>query len=90
MSALPCPVADPFAEADQAYGTISRFLHSEEARQVKHSELERQLEAMGRELMRKLLQAHLDLRPPGKAIISLVAGHPHLPDEVLHFGLWWG
>jgi hypothetical protein len=40
--------------------------------------------------MRKLLQAHLDLRPPGEAIISLAAGHSHLADEVLHFGLWWG
>lgn len=67
MSALPCPVADPFAMADDAYATIARFLHSEEARQVKHSDLERQLEAMGRELMRKLLQAHLDLRQPGEA-----------------------
>jgi hypothetical protein len=32
---------------------------------VKHSELERQLEGMGRELMRKLLQAHLRLAPAG-------------------------
>jgi len=68
MSALPCPVADPFAAADQAYAKISQFLGSEEAWQVKHSDLERQLEGMGRELMRKLLQAHLDLRQPGKAI----------------------
>jgi len=68
MSALPCPVADPFAAADQAYATITEFLRSEEARQVKHSELERQLEGMGRELMRKLLQAHLDLRQPGQAV----------------------
>jgi len=68
MSALPCPVADPFAAADQAYATITEFLHSEEARQVKHSDLERQLEGMGRELMRKLLQAHLDLRQPGEAV----------------------
>ena len=67
MSALPCPVADPFAVADDAYATITKFLHSEEARRVKHSDLERQLEAMGRELMRKLLQAHLDLRQPGEA-----------------------
>ena len=67
MSALPCPVADPFAAADQAYATITQFLGSEEAGQVKHSELERQLEGMGRELMRKLLQAHLDLRQPGEA-----------------------
>jgi hypothetical protein len=68
MSALPCAVADPFAAADQAYATITEFLCSEEARQVKHSELERQLEGMGRELMRKLLQAHLDMRQPGKAV----------------------
>ena len=68
MSALPCPLADPFAAADQAYATITEFLRSEEAWQVKHSELERQLDGMGRELMRKLLQAHLDLRQPGQAI----------------------
>ena len=67
MSALPCAVADPFVVADDAYATITKFLHSEEARRVKHSDLERQLEAMGRELMRKLLQAHLDLRQPGEA-----------------------
>jgi hypothetical protein len=34
MSALPCPVADPFAAADQDYATISRFLRSEEAWQA--------------------------------------------------------
>jgi hypothetical protein len=67
MSALPCPVVDSLAAANQAYATICTFLRSEEARQVKHSDLERQLEGMGRELMRKLLQAHLDLRQPGKA-----------------------
>jgi hypothetical protein len=63
-----CPVAEPFVAADQAYATIISFLRSAEAQQVKHSDLERQLEGMGRELMRKLLQAHLDLRQPGKAI----------------------
>jgi hypothetical protein len=68
MSALPCPVAEPFVAADQAYATIISFLRSAEAQQVKHSDLERQLEGMGRELMRKLLQAHLDLRQPGEAI----------------------
>jgi len=81
MSALPCPVADPFAAADQAYATITQFLGSEEACQVKHSDLERQLEGMGRELMRKLLQAHLDLRQPGKAIepVRDTAGTPLTP-----------
>jgi hypothetical protein len=32
-----------------------------------HSDLERELEAKARELMRKLLQAHLDSRGPGEA-----------------------
>ncbi|MCP4658375.1 MAG: ISKra4 family transposase, partial [bacterium] len=32
-----------------------------------HSELERELEEEGRELIRSLLQAHLDLRSPGEA-----------------------
>jgi hypothetical protein len=68
MSALPCSVADPFAAADQDYAKITAFLCSEEAQQVKHSDLERQLEGMGHELMRKLLQAHLELRQPGKAV----------------------
>src|SRR6516164_11075542 len=84
MSALPCPEADPFAAADQAYATIIEFLRSEEARQVKHSELERQLDGMGRELMRKLLQAHLDLRQPGKAVepVRDATGTPLTPTPV--------
>jgi len=68
MSALPYPVADPFTGADRAYATITEFLRSEEARQVKHSELERQLEGMGRELLRKSLQARLGMRQPAKAV----------------------
>src|SRR5260370_4741669 len=53
----------------------------EEAWQVKDSELERQLEGMGRELMRKLLQAHLDLRQPGQAVepVRDAAGTPLTP-----------
>ena len=84
MTALPCKVADPFAAADQAYATITEFLRSEEAWQVKHSELERQLEGMGRELMRKLLQAHLELRQPGQAVepVRDAAGTPLTPTPV--------
>jgi len=83
MSALPC-LADPFAGADQAYASISEFLRSKEACQVKHSELERQLEGMGRELLRKLLQAHLDLRQPGQAVepVCDAAGTPLTPTAV--------
>jgi hypothetical protein len=63
-------LADPFAVAEAAYATIATFLQSEEAQKVKHSDLERQLEAMGRDLMRKLLQAHLELRQPGVPLVT--------------------
>jgi len=78
MSALPCPVANPFADADQAYAAITGYLSSEEASKVDHSELERELEGMGRELLRKLLQAHLDMRQPGNAVEAVrdVEGTP--------------
>jgi len=68
MSALSCPADDGlFAEAEQQFGNITRFLSSQEAGSLTHSDLERELEAKGRELMRKLLQAHLNLRGPGEA-----------------------
>ena len=42
------------------------YLDSREASTMTHSELERELEKRGRELMRKLLQEHLDNRSPGQ------------------------
>ena len=67
MGAVPCPIDQSFAAADRTYATMTSFLNSQEARALQHSDLERQLEGMGRELMRKLLHAHLDLRAPGAA-----------------------
>lgn len=68
MSAVPCPTVDPFAAAAQQFEAITTFLRSEEACSSTHSDLERTLEAQGRDLLRLLLQAHLDLRHPGEAI----------------------
>lgn len=68
MSALPSPtVVEPFAAAEQQFETLTTFLRSEEACSLTHSDLERKLEVEGRELMRLLLQAHLDVRRPGAA-----------------------
>ena len=68
MSARPCPtVVEPFTAAEQEFGTLTTFLRSEEACSLTHSDLERTLDVMGRELLRKLLQGHLDLRRPGEA-----------------------
>ena len=67
MSALPCPPEDVFARAREEYGNIEAYLVSRDAQSKTHSELERELEKQGRELMRMLFQAHLDARGPGEA-----------------------
>ena len=60
MGARPCRIGDSrVSAADQDYAIITTFLGSQEARALHHSDLEQQLEGMGHELMRKLLQAHL-------------------------------
>src|SRR2546428_10715197 len=68
MAALPRPIANSFAAADHEYATITSFLGSKDAHALNHSDLERQLEGMGGELMRPPLQAHLDLRQPGDGL----------------------
>ena len=55
-----------YEQARQEFEHIVRCLDSEEARSMTHSELERELEKKGRELMRKLLQEHLAARGPGE------------------------
>jgi hypothetical protein len=69
MSALRCLADDElFAAAEQEFGNITTFLRSQEATSLTHSDLERELETKGRELMRQLLQAHLNLRGPGESV----------------------
>ncbi len=58
---------DAFAEARESFGAIETFLGSKEACSLRESDLERELEKRGRELMRQLLQAHLEVRGPGEA-----------------------
>jgi hypothetical protein len=84
MGALACPFEDSFAAANQDYAILTTFLSSTEASALNHSDLERQLEGMGRELMRKLLQAHLDRRQPGAAVepVRDAAGVPRAPTPV--------
>jgi len=56
-----------YEQSRQAFEAIVMGLDSEEARSMTHSDLERELEKKGRELMRKLLQEHLESRSPGKS-----------------------
>ena len=54
-----------YERAREEFEDIVRGMDSDEARSMTHSELERELEKKGRELMRKLLQEHLEARGPG-------------------------
>ena len=54
-----------YDQARQEFEHMVGFLSSTEASAMTHSELEREIEKKGRELMRKLLQEHIDERGPG-------------------------
>ncbi len=73
MAAQPAVQGEPFAAARATFGALEAFLRSPEAGSMTHSELERTLEQRGRELLRQLLQAHLEVRGPGEAA-GLVVG----------------
>jgi hypothetical protein len=51
-----------FARSREAFTQAEQWLAGAEAAGLDHAALERQLEARGREIQRRLLQAHLDLR----------------------------
>lgn len=62
MEAHALGVADSFTEAREEFFRLENRLQSEETLPMSHSDLESFLEKEGRELLRQLLQAHLDLR----------------------------
>jgi hypothetical protein len=53
---------DPFAASHSVFDALALELGAEEAARLGHAELEDLLEGRGRELVRQLLQDHLDLR----------------------------
>src|SRR5712691_3199724 len=62
----PTPMAaDAYEAAYEKLAQLIAHLRSSEARQMTHSDLEALLEVEGREVLRRLLQAHLDERSPG-------------------------
>ena len=60
------PLEQSYDQARQKFEHIIEYLDSKESSAMTHSELERALEKKGRELMRMLLQEHLDNRGPGQ------------------------
>ncbi len=77
MSALalarPQPTAtSAYLPAQQKFNQLLTQLRAEQTQQLTHSELETMIEAEGRELLRLLLQGHLDERAPGTNIAPVV------------------
>jgi hypothetical protein len=57
--------ADAYEAAHEKFAQLITHLRSPEAHQMIHSDLEALLEVEGREVLRRLLQAHLNERSPG-------------------------
>lgn len=57
--------ASAFLPAYEQFDSIIALLQSSQAQKMSHSDLEKLIETEGRELLRRLLQAHLDERGPG-------------------------
>lgn len=72
MQAQAIAVEKPFEAAEQKFENLKGRLASAETLAMTHSDLERLLELEGRELLRLLYQAHLDVRGPGDVGQSVV------------------
>jgi hypothetical protein len=55
------PAGRAFAQSREYYTELEQWLSGAEAAELRHAELEEQLQARGRELLRRLHQGHLDL-----------------------------
>ena len=64
-------VCQPYDNSRYNLEDIIQFMDAEEAAIMTHSELERALGKKGQELMRTLLQDHLDNRSPGECTTSV-------------------
>ncbi len=87
MSAAPAEAdADAFAGSQAQFAAVTDWLDGCEAAGLEHAELEDQLEVKGRQLLRRLLQDHLDLRAQREARVEVVDsdGTPHRAVEVGH------
>ncbi|MGH8634551.1 MAG: ISKra4 family transposase [Burkholderiales bacterium] len=73
---------NPFAQSQGVFDELTKRLSSREALEMTHGDLERLLDKDGRELLRQLLQDHLDLRGPGEVREDLVGANgmrrPHM------------
>ena len=63
---------NPFGNSHRVFTELTDRLASREALGMRHEDLERLLDEDGRELLRQLLQDHIDYRGPGEACGEVV------------------
>jgi hypothetical protein len=59
---VPEPVQDTFGASRAVFEEITEYLSSPQAARITHAQLEEQLDARGRQLVRQLYQDSLELR----------------------------
>jgi len=69
---IPAPPAELFSRAREAFHGMIHHLESSAALTMNHAELEAYVVAEGREVQRRLLQAHLDLRSAAERPVRAV------------------
>ena len=74
MEAQTITVEKAFAAAEEKFGELVARLSGKESRRMTHSELESLISAEGREIHRRLLQGHLDLRASEEKVQPAVRG----------------
>ncbi len=66
------PAIEAYLPAQEKFNQLLTQLRASETQQMTHSELENLIETEGREVLRRLLQGHLDERAPGTTTIPVV------------------
>ncbi len=86
MISLAVAPPPPFAAAREQFEAILSFVETDDAFTMSHGDLEAALAAQGRELIRRLLQDHLDLRADREPRLEVVdaAGVEHASVETGH------
>src|SRR3972149_2109988 len=74
MEARACRFGTPFAAAEEKFVELVARLSSQDSVGMTHGDLELLITSEGREMQRRLLQGHLDLRGSGEKTLAAVVG----------------
>ena len=71
LARLQLPATEAYLPAQEKFNQLLTQLRAPQTQQMTHSQLEHLIETQGREVLRRLLQGHLDERAPGTSTIPV-------------------